>query len=651
VLMLSRPSVARSIMLQVWKEINAGRLPALPRVVYPINTLPEALQFMSEGVHIGKILISMDSSTAALTPTTLPPPAPHIVCGLWDPASLSMAFALRASQKGRVILVAVPGASDSDEQAANSLQGAPGYAFIEIIHCEEIVKLQAYIKALEPADTILHVASGVTGLLETHWKVAQHLHDAVLSMTQPPARFVTLVPALGGPLSCLAHGCEHRVALDSAGLQAKLHMLAATRRCFGLAHSCCICVVAPKLVEPDSGWKSSSATEEAQLLRCGVRRVTIADFCEKIMCLGDSVESTSFTVMADSGAVLQSSVEPICMPLLHNGVFVSSSSSLRQQLLDCIVAFIAGNTDVAEAEVGLSNDLQQFGLDSLSLIALSTQLRGLAPQVSVLDIMESSSIAQLVANLSGEPLPEESSKATLLDSPLTHPPDGAAMLGPSRPQRRALRILALHGFRTSDDLMEMQMASVKEACRAMQLMVEVTYLRAPQAASGPGDAGLPPELPLWEWYGECGEDSPRDYLAAWKGPRYDGLEASLQMVENHLQEHGPYDGICGFSQGAAVATAVLARGTCQDLSLPRFALLFSGIALPSHKCIPVCKLAMPCLQVYDPREDYAFECHLLHSGFEQNTVIQHPEGHLIPSDSRVCGEIATFVLSLYAAES
>jgi len=197
----------------------------------------------------------------------------------------------------------------------------------------------------------------------------------------------------------------------------------------------------------------------------------------------------------------------------------------------------------------------------------------------------------------------------------------------------------------------MQMASVKEACRAMQLMVEVTYLRAPQAASGPGDAGLPPELPLWEWYGECGEDSPRDYLAAWKGPRYDGLEASLQMVENHLQEHGPYDGICGFSQGAAVATAVLARGTCQDLSLPRFALLFSGIALPSHKCIPVCKLAMPCLQVYDPREDYAFECHLLHSGFEQNTVIQHPEGHLIPSDSRVCGEIATFVLSLYAAES
>ena len=34
---------------------------------------------------------------------------------------------------------------------------------------------------------------------------------------------------------------------------------------------------------------------------------------------------------------------------------------------------------------------------------------------------------------------------------------------------------------------------------------------------------------------------------------YEGIERSLEFVTNYIQEHGPYDGLIGFSQGAAMA--------------------------------------------------------------------------------------------------
>jgi len=39
------------------------------------------------------------------------------------------------------------------------------------------------------------------------------------------------------------------------------------------------------------------------------------------------------------------------------------------------------------------------------------------------------------------------------------------------------------------------------------------------------------------------------YIEGWKGPRCDGLEASVRAVESYIEEEGPFEGILGFSQG------------------------------------------------------------------------------------------------------
>ena len=35
--------------------------------------------------------------------------------------------------------------------------------------------------------------------------------------------------------------------------------------------------------------------------------------------------------------------------------------------------------------------------------------------------------------------------------------------------------------------------------------------------------------------------------------KYHGMDESLQYLEQYMQQHGPFDGLMGFSQGASVA--------------------------------------------------------------------------------------------------
>ena len=60
VLMLRRPSAARSVMLDVWKALAAGQLQPLPSTVFPVQRVRDSLEYMAKGVHIGKVLVSMD---------------------------------------------------------------------------------------------------------------------------------------------------------------------------------------------------------------------------------------------------------------------------------------------------------------------------------------------------------------------------------------------------------------------------------------------------------------------------------------------------------------------------------------------------------------------------------------------------------------
>lgn len=83
VLMLSWPTKARKLLEEVWRELSS--LPALPTTSFSMANLPNSLEFLSKGTHIGKVLV-----TVSATPVFQP--GPGTVAG---PVGDSVAKAIR----------------------------------------------------------------------------------------------------------------------------------------------------------------------------------------------------------------------------------------------------------------------------------------------------------------------------------------------------------------------------------------------------------------------------------------------------------------------------------------------------------------------------------------------------------------------------
>jgi predicted esterase len=214
---------------------------------------------------------------------------------------------------------------------------------------------------------------------------------------------------------------------------------------------------------------------------------------------------------------------------------------------------------------------------------------------------------------------------------------------------RKPRVLALHSFRTSATIFDAQLrlAGLKQA---LGNLVEFTFLDAPHAASGepyPDVAAAFPGEAYFEWW-----DAQR---VEGGGYEYRGAAASLAAVAAALLEAAeagePFDAICGFSQGAAIAALAAAeqragRGAAAGTPPLRFALLFAGLrsrdpALdPHYAALP----GLPSLHVVGAADPVRRASAELLEAFREGSaescgaapeLLTHARGHVIP---RLIGE-------------
>ncbi len=137
--------------------------------------------------------------------------------------------------------------------------------------------------------------------------------------------------------------------------------------------------------------------------------------------------------------------------------------------------------------------------------------------------------------------------------------------------------------------------------------------------------------------------SPAEALRAWFNPAENnkdvrpvdsaswlGWQASLDALIQ-LVEANDFDGILGFSQGAAVAGLLIALYPSKF----RFAILISGFT-PMDPAVgalyPVAPLAVPSLHIMGTSDPYVSiaRAELLSSKFSNPTVLVHQEGHVMP---------------------
>ena len=300
-----------------------------------------------------------------------------------------------------------------------------------------------------------------------------------------------------------------------------------------------------------------------------------------------------------------------------------------------VVEMVHGEGTTAELDHQLS--LEDLGLDSLDLISLAHRLSTKSGRpVSVAELQAQPSLAALLEAVAapGEPAsappppPAASGAADRKDeTPAPAPAPAMTAATPRAAPSRRRRVLCLHGFRASADMLELALVPLT---RSLAAAYEFVFVNAPTRATGRAEPGVPDGVPGYEWWGQPGGA----YDEAWQEQYDEGFERSrARLAALTAAEDGVgFDGVIGFSQGAAMA--MLVPGA-------RWVALFSAI-VPPRGSAPHAD-ARPSFHCYDLHDPHVHLSARAQKCFVQPTVVPHGEGHAVPRAPEVVNRFAEFL--------
>ncbi|KAJ5827133.1 hypothetical protein N7447_003896 [Penicillium robsamsonii] len=233
-----------------------------------------------------------------------------------------------------------------------------------------------------------------------------------------------------------------------------------------------------------------------------------------------------------------------------------------------------------------------------------------------------------------------------------------------------MKILMIHGSRQSGELFRAKLQALeKQINRAIPLQpagVELIYPTAPFALDpSNGTSELRNRHGSWSWFDSESIDG-----------LYPGIETSLESIASTLKDSGPFDGVVGFSQGAAMAAMVasLLEGNRKDafarleeeggMSYPacfdtlehpplKFVVGFSGYGAsnPAYRAFYDPGIRTPMMHFWgsmDTVVDESASMRLVESCLEderKRIVVWHSGGHVVPSGKRELAAVAHFIKS------
>ena len=168
---------------------------------------------------------------------------------------------------------------------------------------------------------------------------------------------------------------------------------------------------------------------------------------------------------------------------------------------------------------------------------------------------------------------------------------------------RPLKILALHGRGSNNDITAIQLSSLEVPTRCV-----ADLLSAPHSSSPQSDVfHMLSNREFHQW----GHD-----------------EAALKGVLAYIERYGPYDGLYGFSQGAAVVTALSKPGVAEGFGSARtwrFVICACGVPPPGDGTVD-----LPSLQISGARDPFRAASKALAGVYEAPVLLEHAGGHELP---------------------
>lgn len=208
-----------------------------------------------------------------------------------------------------------------------------------------------------------------------------------------------------------------------------------------------------------------------------------------------------------------------------------------------------------------------------------------------------------------------------------------------------LRVLCIHGYRQNGNSFRDKTGALR---KLLKKQVELVYLSAPlsvqqasseealekENGSGPGPGG--DEEPKGWWFSDV---QARSFSAHQQCEESLGLSESVTVVREAVKVQGPFDGILGFSQGAAFVAMLcwLQEQKLEPEFSFRFAVLVAGFrsACKEHEKFYSAPLQIPSLHVFG-LEDRVIPDNMsreLLPSFQDPQVLMHPGGHFVPAAS------------------
>ncbi|GLU13062.1 hypothetical protein SLE2022_297090 [Rubroshorea leprosula] len=192
------------------------------------------------------------------------------------------------------------------------------------------------------------------------------------------------------------------------------------------------------------------------------------------------------------------------------------------------------------------------------------------------------------------------------------------------------RILCLHGFRTSAEILKNLVHRWPEPVLEK---LDLVFIDAPFPAQGKSNVEGIFNPPYYEWF-QANEDF----------TEYTNFEECLEYVEEFMIKNGPFDGLLGFSQGEVLSAAVpgMQEAGVALTKVPKikFVILISGSKF-GGKWLGTPKLAAkafsspvmcPSLHFIGGETDFVREESLaLLDSFVDPVVINHRKGHTVPN--------------------
>src|SRR5436305_374394 len=212
------------------------------------------------------------------------------------------------------------------------------------------------------------------------------------------------------------------------------------------------------------------------------------------------------------------------------------------------------------------------------------------------------------------------------------------------PPLNTLRILCLHGYHGSADILRRQMAALIDG---LDDVAQFVCVDAPSLAAG--DFG-------W-WHAKASPDSPDhdDVGVDARSRHYQGWQRTRDGIVSLFAQHGPFDGVFGFSQGAALTGLLVGLRAPDGHASAARPLVFDFAAMVGG--FPAADPALATL--YDETTSYGLpSVHIigradsivpagvsraLASRFANPLVLEHAGGHVIASTPEIRARFRAFL--------